>query len=104
MPGPGHIKPASTPPSGGSPLFWVSRLAARRVLIGLHLAAVLAVLVEWLIPFDTDAHAVERVHALDFTGSYAAYGFFSCVILVLLGLVLRRLVMRPENFYREDDK
>jgi hypothetical protein len=83
-------------------LFWVSRVAARRVLIGLHLIAAAAVLIEWLLPFDTGAHAVERVHALDFTGSYAVYGFVSCVILVLLGLVLRRIVMRRENFYREE--
>lgn len=95
-------EPGQTDNSTDSPLYWVTRTAARRVLIALHLVAVGAVLFEWLFPFDTEAHAVERVHALDFTGSYAVYGFVSCVILVLLGLVLRRLVMRSENFYREE--
>jgi len=86
------------------PLFWVSRRAARTVLIALHVVALVAILLEWIWPFDPDAHAVERVHALDFTGSYALYGFFACVILVLLGLILRRLVMRPETYYPDDSK
>lgn len=86
------------------PLFWVSKRAARTVLIALHAVAFFAVLMEWIWPFDPDAHAVERVHALDFTGSYAIYGFVSCVILVLLGLILRRLVMRPETYYPDDSE
>lgn len=86
------------------PLFWVSQRAARTVLIALHTVALLAILFEWIRPFDPDAHAVERVHALDFTGSYALYGFVSCVILVLLGLILRRLVMRPETYYPDDSE
>ena len=82
--------------------FWVSRAGARVALIALHAAAVIVVLIELLWPFPEDAHAVERIHALDFLASYAVYGFVSCVILVLLGLVLRRLVMRKEHYYRSD--
>lgn len=82
-----------------SPLFWVSKRAARIALSALHAAAAIAVLIELVRPFPPDAHAVERVHALDFLASYAVYGFVSCVILVLLGLVLRRLVMRDEHYY-----
>ena len=82
------------------PLFWVSRRGARIALIALHVAAAIAVLIELLRPFPPDAHAIERVHTLDFLASYAVYGFVSCVILVLLGLVLRRLVMRDEHYYR----
>jgi len=93
---------AAAPAEANKPLFWVSRQAARWVLIALHVTALLAVFIEWFWPFDQDAHAVERVHALDFTGSYAVYGFVSCVILVLLGLVLRRLMMRPEDYYPDD--
>jgi hypothetical protein len=37
---------------------------------------------------------------LDFLASYAIYGFVACVILVLIGRVLRRLVIRPEDYYR----
>lgn len=85
-----------------APLFWVSQTAARTVLIVLHVLAFGAVIFEWLFPLYSDGYKAERVQALDFTGSYAVYGFVSCVVLVLLGLVLRRLVMRSESFYREE--
>ena len=84
-----------------APLFWVTRKGARIALIALHVAALIAVVTELLFPFPEDGHAVERVHALDFPASYAIYGFVACVILVLLGIVLRRLVMRDENYYGE---
>jgi hypothetical protein len=84
-------------------LFWVTRTAARRVLIGVHAAAALAVLVEVFVPFAGEPHAVERVHALDFIGSYAVYGFVACVVLVLLGIGLRRLVIHPEDYYGRTD-
>ena len=96
---------ARGPGAGGhheEPLFWVSRKAARIALTALHIAAFVAVVVELLWPFPDDAHAVERIHALDFPASYAIYGFVSCVLLVLVGRVLRRLVMRDENYYREN--
>jgi len=68
-------------------------------VIALHIVAAIAVLIELVRPFPADEHAVERVHALDFVASYAVYGFVACVILVLLGLVLRRLIMRHEKYY-----
>lgn len=73
--------------------------AGRVALIALHAAALAAVLAEWLYPLSEDAHGVERVHALDFFASYAVFGFVACVILVLLGIVLRRVVMRSEDYY-----
>ncbi len=75
-------------------------MPARIALAALHIAALAALLVEWLFPFSEDGHAVERVPALDFFASYAVFGFVACVILVLLGLVLRRLVMRGEDYYQ----
>ena len=84
----------------GTP-FWVTPKAARIAVVALHAVAAIAVLVELLFPFPEDGHAVERVHALDFPVSYAAYGLTACVILVLLGIVLRRLVMRDEDYYRD---
>lgn len=83
----------------GTTLSWVSRTAARRVLVVLHAAAALAVLVELVRPFGADGHGVERVAALDFPASYAVYGFVACVLLVVLGRALRRLVMRDERYY-----
>jgi hypothetical protein len=32
-------------------------------------------------------------------GFYAVYGFVACVTLVLLARVLRKLIMRPEDYY-----
>ena len=91
------------------PLAWVSRGAARRVLVALHAAALAVVGVEMLAPFDDDSrphlegHSVERFSALDFPGSYALYGFVGCVALVLLGKLLRRAVLRDEHYYAERD-
>lgn len=86
------------------PLKLVTAAAGRRAVIALHVVAVAAVLIEFLFPFPADTHAVERAHALDFTGSYSVYGFISCVVLVLLGRILRQLVMRSENYYRDSDR
>lgn len=82
------------------PLYWVTRAAARRALIALHAVALLVVLMELVMPFSADGHGVERVHALEFPASYAIYGFIACVVLVLLGRALRRVVMRDERYYR----
>lgn len=90
--------------AGDAPLFWVTRKGARIALIALHAAALLAVLTELFWPFPADVHAVERVHVLDFLASYAAYGFIACVLLVLVGIVLRRAVMRGESYYRGGDQ
>lgn len=90
------------PPGVGAearPLFWVTRKGARIALIVVHIAAIISVLIELIYPFPEDSHTAERVHTLDFLASYAIYGFVACVILVLFGLVLRRLVMRDENYY-----
>jgi len=82
--------------------FWVTPRAARIALIAVHVAAIASVLIELAVPFSSAGYAVKRVEALDFAGSYAAYGFVSCVLLVLLGKVLRRGVMRRETYYGSD--
>jgi hypothetical protein len=97
------MKNPSSGKSGDAPLFWVTRKGARIALIALHIAAVVSVVVELVRPFPADAHAVERTHMLDFLASYAIYGFVACVILVLMGRVLRRLVIRNENYYHGDE-
>ncbi|MGH8168656.1 MAG: hypothetical protein ACREQ1_15555 [Woeseiaceae bacterium] len=88
-------KPEGTPTTA----FWVTRGAARIALIALHTGALAIVLLELLIPFSSDDHAVERIPILDLPASYAIYGFVACVILVMLGRLLRRIVMRAENLY-----
>ena len=86
--------PGATDAARAPVLFWVTRPAARRALIVLHAAALIAVAVELVRPLAADGHGLERVAALDFPGSYALYGFVACVALVVLGRGLRRLVMR----------
>ena len=48
-------------------------------------------------------HLAERAASLEFVGSFALYGFVSCVALVIMGKGLRRLTMRSEDFYDPDD-
>ena len=81
--------------------FWVSKTGARIALIILHLVALATVGIEFLRPFGDDEHGTDRIHGLDFVTSYAVYGFFSCVVLVLLGRGLRRMVMRKEDYYED---
>lgn len=89
----------------GETPFWVTRAGARIALGVLYACAIVSIVLEMVHPFDADGHGVERVHALEFLASYAIYGFVGCVILVLLGRVLRRFVMRDEDYYaRKDDK
>lgn len=83
----------------GATPFWVTPRGARIALRVLYVCAALSIVLEIIRPFDADGHGVERIHALDFLGSYAIYGFVGCVVLVLLGRVLRRLVMRDEDYY-----
>lgn len=95
----GRIHRAAHAPRSEAPPFWVTRRGALLAVVLLHGAALLAVLVEFFWPFPEEAHAVERVHALDFLASYATYGFIACVLLVLVGIGLRRIVMRGERYY-----
>jgi hypothetical protein len=104
-----HGRSAGRSDRARRPLKWVSRTAARRVLIALHAAALAVAAIELIVPFgghSADGHAghgVERVGALDFVASYALYGFFGCVALVLIGKLLRSAVMRDEHYYKERD-
>lgn len=96
---------ADKPETGqqGNPTpFWLTRRGAMVAVVATHVAAFIAVIVEFLRPASAPGgYAVKRVDALDFVASYAAYGFTACVLLVLLGIVLRKLVMRDENHYRD---
>tara|TARA_X000001036_G_C20627578_1_gene785811 strand:- start:330 stop:626 length:297 start_codon:yes stop_codon:yes gene_type:complete len=35
-------------------------------------------------------------------GMYGWYGFIGCVFLVLAAKILRKIIMRPENYYNEN--
>ena len=55
--------------------------------------------------FVADALYHKHVHfAVEgWFGFYGLYGFFACVFLVLAARGLRRLLMRPEDYYDKDD-
>ena len=82
--------------------FWLTRRGAMVAVVATHIAGLLAVLAEFVRPVSSPGgYTVKRVAGLDFIASYAIYGFVACVLLVLLGILLRRLVMRDENYYRD---
>ena len=39
-----------------------------------------------------------------FWGFYAIYGFVACVLLVLMAKEMRKVLMRGEDYYDDDDK
>ncbi len=58
----------------------------------------------WVIGFvlvaaDLLIHRHELVGFASWFGFYGFYGFVACVCLVLAAKVLRRWVMRPEDYY-----
>jgi len=38
-----------------------------------------------------------------FFGFYVLFGFFSCVVLVLIAKQMRKVLMRKENYYEDND-
>ena len=65
----------------------------RRIYIGLWLAGAGLALLDLVI----HRHAETQFDA--WFGFYAFYGFVACVALVLAAKLLRRLVMRGEDYY-----
>lgn len=73
----------------------VSRLWRRFVIV---CAVVAAVDILGLIGFVYHRHALLFVEGLP--GFYAAWGFVGIVVLIFGAKKLRRLVMRPEDYYQ----
>lgn len=65
----------------------------RKIYLGLWLFGL-----AWVIP-DFFMHKHEDVEFAAALGYYAVYGFFACVALVLTAKGLRRILMRPEDYY-----
>ena len=57
--------------------------------------------VSFAVDFVYHRHVVHPFEAL--WGFYAIYGFFACVILVLLAKKMRNWLMRSEDYYDHDD-
>ena len=54
----------------------------------------------FLVDFFLLRHVSREWESL--TGFYAIYGFAACVVLVLLAKLLRKVVMKDENFYENE--
>ena len=52
-----------------------------------------------LVLLDFVMHRHDPIAFAEMPGFYAAYGFIACVLLVLTAKSLRRLLMRPEDYY-----
>ena len=65
----------------------------RRLLWLLYLSCALLLVADLFVHRHVD-HAWESLW-----GFYALFGFVACVLLVLLAKQLRKLLMRPEDYY-----
>jgi len=74
--------------------YWLDRPKnVRKVYFGLWIFGL-----AWVAP-DFFLHKHEDVAFAATLGFYAVYGFFACVALVLAAKGLRRILMRPEDYY-----
>ncbi len=65
----------------------------KRLLVMLYVACALLLLADFVLHRHVE-HPLEEL-----PGFYAVYGFVGCVSLVMAAKELRRLVMRPEDYY-----
>lgn len=64
-----------------------------RIVRALYLICAVLVVADFFVP-KHGPFEIERVF-----GFYAGYGFLACVGLVLVAKVMRRVLMRPEDYY-----
>ena len=64
-----------------------------------HLYRALWAIAALLLLSDWIVHRHEELAFAETTGFHAAYGFFACVLLVLVAKGLRRFLKRPEDYY-----
>ena len=66
-----------------------------RLLNGFYVVCGLLVIADFIIHRHTSLD-LEKIPAF-----YAIYGFVACVLLVVLAKIMRKVVMRGENYYDE---
>ena len=78
----------------GNKRYWLDRPEnVRKIYVGLWVFGL-----AWVIP-DFLIHKHEDVAFAAMLGFYAIFGFVACVALVLTAKGLRRILMRPEDYY-----
>ncbi|MBN7797214.1 hypothetical protein [Parahaliea mediterranea] len=69
----------------------------RRILWALYAACILTLSLELVVHRHTE-HPWEWL-----PGFYPAYGFIGCVVLVLVAKWMRKIIIRPEDYYQQRD-
>ena len=64
-----------------------------KIYIFLWLIGIILVILDFFI------HRHEQLKFTEFFSFYAIYGFLGCVVLVLAAKILRKIVMRKEDYY-----
>jgi len=64
-----------------------------RLVYGFYVVCGLLLLIDGFVP-KHGPFAIEHIY-----GFYGIFGFVACVALVLIAKQLRRVLMRPENYY-----
>lgn len=81
-------------PKSDSRTYWLDRPAnVERLVRALYLICAALVVVDVFVP-KHGPFAIEHIF-----GFYAWFGFIACVGLVLAAKLLRRVLMRPEDYY-----
>jgi uncharacterized membrane protein len=81
---------------GDQPTWFQRPENVKKVIVGLYVVAALAVLLDFT--YTKHSHfPIENIF-----GFYGFYGFVGCVTLVLLAKLLRKVVMRAEDYYDTD--
>lgn len=68
-----------------------------RLLRGFYLICTVLIILDFILYRHT-AHSWENI-----PGFYALFGFIACVVLVLVAKEMRKVVMRPEDYYDVDE-
>lgn len=75
-------------------LHWLVRpTTIRRLWIGFYIVLALTLIAQFFVP----VHSYFGVDGV--FGFYAAYGFFTCIFMVVFAKLLGLLLKRPDNFY-----
>lgn len=73
----------------------------RRVILGLFILCAVLLALDFFVhrhaSFHEGAFGVE-----EWFGFYGFYGFVACVLLVLIAKEMRKVLMRPEDYYEPD--
>lgn len=78
----------------GEKSYWLDRPAnVNKLVYGFYLACAIILAIDVFVP-KHGPFAIE--HAFGF---YGFFGFIACVALVLIAKQLRRVLMRPEDYY-----